>query len=70
MIDAPTISQIWSASLVCDPCGCAWGSPLRSKPPTIDGTCHLCSERGPVSHVRHYGYLMRGLALVEGRRRG
>ena len=70
MIDPPTLQQLWSASMVCDPCGCAWGTPLLAEPPTRHGTCQLCGLELGVSHVRHYGYLRRGLALVQGRERG
>lgn len=69
MGEAPTIAQLWTAAHVCDACGCAWGSPLTARPATSDGTCHLCGTRGPVAHVRSYGYLRRGLALVEGQNR-
>jgi hypothetical protein len=68
MIDHPTLAQLWSAAHVCDPCGRAWGRPL-SAPERMsrhEATCHLCGTVGSVAHVRWYGYLRRGLAIVEG----
>jgi hypothetical protein len=71
MIDPPTLAQLWNAAQVCDPCGRAWGSaPLNPEAITCwHATCHLCGLEQGVSHVRHYGYLRRGLAIVEGRDR-
>lgn len=71
MIDPPTLAQLWSAAHVCDPCGRAWGSnPPHPEAVTCwHGTCHLCGAVTGVSHVRNYGYLRRGLALVQGRDR-
>ena len=71
MIDPPTLAQLWSAAHVCDPCGRAWGTP-QPHPEAVTcwhGTCHLCGLELGVSHVRNYGYLRRGLALVQGRDR-
>lgn len=67
----PTIQQLWSAGHVCDDCGRTWGS-APVFPETITcwhATCHLCGLELGVSHVRHYGYLRRGIALVEGLQR-
>jgi hypothetical protein len=71
MIDGPTLAQLWNAAHVCDDCGTAWGTP-RPDPEHVTrwhGTCHLCGLELGVSHVRHYGYLRRGLAIVQGRDR-
>lgn len=71
MIDPPTIAQLWSAAHVCHDCGTAWGSP-RPEPEHVsrhEAACHICGTITGVAHVRHYGYLRRGLALVEGRQR-
>jgi hypothetical protein len=65
----PTLAQLWSAAHVCDPCGRAWGLPLQCDCTCWEGTCHLCGTVGPVAHVRWYGYLRRGLALVQGMER-
>lgn len=72
MVDGPTLAQLWTAGHVCDPCGTAWGSPRREPEHVTrwEAKCHLCGEVATVSHVRHYGYLRRGLAIVEGRSRG
>lgn len=68
----PTLAQLWSAAQVCDPCGRAWGSAPEAPEGATHwrGTCHLCGVEAGVTHVRRYGYLRRGLALVEGRNRG
>jgi hypothetical protein len=67
--DHPTLAQLWNAAHVCYPCGCAWGMPLQGECTCWEGTCHLCGAVTGVSHVRNYGYLRRGLAIVEGRDR-
>jgi hypothetical protein len=69
MIDPPTLAQLWSAAHVCDDCGTAWGTPLTGDCTRWHATCHLCGLELGVSHVRHYGYLRRGIALVQGRDR-
>lgn len=72
MTDSPTLAQLWSAAHVCHDCGTAWGS-SRPGPDHVScwhATCHLCGLETGVSHVRNYGYLRRGLAIVEGRERG
>jgi hypothetical protein len=65
----PTLAQLWSAAHVCDPCGRAWGMPLHGAHASWEAACHLCGAVTGVSHVRHYGYLRRGLAIVDGRAR-
>lgn len=71
MIDAPTLGQLWNACHVCDDCGRAWGSQPKDPEQLArwEADCHICGVRGPVAHVRWYGYLARGLAIVEGRNR-
>jgi hypothetical protein len=69
MIDPPTLAQLWNAAHVCSDCGRAWGSPLQGVCTCWEGACHLCGTVTGVSHVRNYGYLRRGLALVQGRDR-
>ena len=63
----PTLAQLWSAAHVCPDCGTAWGTPTPHARTSWEATCHLCGAMGLVTHVRHYGYLRRGLALVERR---
>jgi len=67
----PTLAQLWNAAQVCHDCGSTWGTERRSLDNVTcwHGRCHLCGLELGVSHVRHYGYLRRGLAIVEGRNR-
>jgi hypothetical protein len=71
MIENPTLAQLWNAAHVCDPCGTAWGHPTTDPEwqNHWHGRCHLCGLELAVSHVRNYGYLRRGLAIVQGRER-
>ena len=70
-MDDPTLSQLWNAAHVCDPCGCTWGRPSAApeRMSWHEATCHICGEVKPVSHVRSYDYLRRGLAIIERRQR-
>ena len=65
----PTLAQIWKASQVCDSCGCAWGKIPKSSQliNKWHGICHLCELELDVAHVRHYGHLIRGVAIIEKR---
>ena len=69
-MSTPTLAQLWNASTVCDPCGCAWGRPTAApeRMAWSEGSCHLCGQVKPVAHVRWYGHLQRGFALLERRR--
>ena len=68
----PTLAQLWNAAQVCDSCGRTWGKapPFPEVVTSWHGTCHLCGLELGVSSTRHYGYLRRGLAIVERRGRG
>lgn len=65
----PTLVQLWKASQVCDSCGCTWGKIPKSSQSinTWPGICHLCGSEIDVAHVRHYGHLIRGIAIIERR---
>lgn len=65
----PTLKDLWCAKKVCYDCGVAWGQSLLqpAQIPMHAGVCDLCTEEQDVSHVRHYGYLRRGFAIVERR---
>lgn len=61
-----TKTHIWKAKLVCDDCGKQWGLPLHVKGLTwIYGRCHLCNTDKDIIHIRNYGYLRKGMALLE-----
>lgn len=62
----PTLTKLWVAAQVCDTCGRTWGS-APAFPEAVTswyGTCHMCGLELGVSHVKHYGYLRRGLAML------
>jgi DNA replicative helicase MCM subunit Mcm2 (Cdc46/Mcm family) len=61
----PTLAQLWNASHVCSDCGSTWGRPRDGCRTSWQDTCQICGQQGRVTHVRNYGWLQRGIAIIE-----
>jgi hypothetical protein len=53
--------KLLSADLVCHDCGSKYGTYSAGCSSMWEDTCEVCGEKKPVTEVRDYGYLTKGM---------
>jgi len=60
------INRLTNASVVCSDCGQRYGKYSVGCSSVWEGTCDVCGERKPITEVRDYGYLTKGINELKG----
>lgn len=58
------VTRLTQADVVCKDCGQAYGKYSVGCSSTWVGQCHVCDEIKPVTEVRDWGYLAKGIAMA------
>jgi hypothetical protein len=58
------VERLRQADVVCSDCGGKYGRYSVGCSSTWEGQCHVCGETKPVTEVRDWGYLAKGIALA------
>jgi len=58
------VTRLTQADVVCKDCGQAYGKYSVGCSSTYEGQCEVCGETKPVTEVRDWGYLAKGIALA------
>jgi len=59
------VERLTQADLVCRDCGDKYGKYSVGCSSTWEGQCHVCGEMKPITEVRDWGYLAKGIALAK-----
>jgi hypothetical protein len=59
------IERLTQADLVCKDCGGKYGKYSVGCSSTWESRCHVCGETKPVTEVRDWGYLAKGIAMAK-----
>lgn len=59
------VKRLTQADVVCKDCGSTYGKYSVGVSSTWEGQCHVCGETKPVTEVRDWGYLAKGIALAK-----
>ena len=60
------LNKLLSADVCCKDCGTRYGKYSVGCSSTWNGTCDVCGENKPVTEVRDYGYLTKGINELKG----
>jgi hypothetical protein len=60
------LTKLLQADVVCRECGAKYGKYSVGCSSTWEGTCDVCDEKKPVTEVRDWGYLGRGIQELKG----
>jgi len=58
------IARLTTADVVCRDCGSKYGKCSVFCSSMRTGTCHVCGETKPITEVRGYGYLEKGIEVL------
>jgi hypothetical protein len=58
------VTRLTQADVVCKDCGQAYGKYSVGCSTTYEGQCEVCGEMKPVTEVRDWGYLAKGIAMA------
>jgi hypothetical protein len=58
------VERLTQADVVCSDCGDKYGKYSVGCSSTWEGQCHVCGETKPITEVRDWGYLAKGIALA------
>jgi hypothetical protein len=58
------VTRLTQADVVCKDCGQAYGKYSVGCSSTYEGRCEVCGETKPVTEVRDWGYLAKGIAMA------
>lgn len=58
------VERLTQADVVCRDCGDKYGKYSVGYSSTWEGQCHVCGETKPITEVRDWGYLAKGIALA------
>ena len=58
------VERLTQADVVCRDCGDKYGKYSVGCSSTWEGQCHVCGETKPITEVRDWGYLAKGIALA------
>jgi len=58
------VTRLTQADVVCKDCGQAYGKYSVGCSSTYVGQCEVCGETKPVTEVRDWGYLAKGIAMA------
>lgn len=59
------LEKLLTADVVCDECGTRYGKYSVGCSSIWEGICHVCDEKKPVTEVRDYGYLQKGIDEIK-----
>ena len=62
------IDRLQTADVVCTECGCKYGKYSVGCSSMWTGTCHVCGETKPITEVRDWGYLTKGINELNAKR--
>jgi hypothetical protein len=60
------LTKLLQADVVCRECGTKYGKYSVGCSSTWEGTCDVCDEKKPVTEVRDWGYLGKGIQELRG----
>ena len=60
------INRLTNADVVCSDCGQKYGKYSVGCSSVWEGKCGVCGERKPITEVRDYGYLTKGINELKG----
>lgn len=60
------LTRLLTAEVVCRDCGSKYGKYSVGCSSTWNGTCGVCGERKPITEVRDWGYLTKGINELKG----
>jgi len=60
------LDRLTQADVVCSDCGTKYGKYSVGCSSVWEGTCNVCGEVKPITEVRDYGYLTKGIARLKG----
>jgi hypothetical protein len=60
------LTRLGRADVVCSDCGLRYGKYSVGCSSVYNGTCDVCGEAKPVTEVRDYGYLSKGINELKG----
>ena len=60
------INRLTNADVVCSECGTKYGKYSVGCSSVWQGECGVCGERKPITEVRDYGYLTKGINELKG----
>ena len=60
------INRLTNANVVCRECGTKYGKYSVGCSSVWQGECGVCGERKPITEVRDYGYLTKGINELKG----
>jgi hypothetical protein len=60
------LTKLLQADVVCRDCGSKYGKYSVGCSSTWEGTCDVCDEKKPVTEVRDWGYLGKGIQELKG----
>jgi len=60
------INRLMNANVVCSDCGRKYGKYSVGCSSVWEGECGVCGERKPITEVRDYGYLTKGINELKG----
>ena len=60
------INRLTNADVVCSECGTKYGKYSVGCSSVWEGECGVCGERKPITEVRDYGYLTKGINELKG----
>ena len=60
------INRLTNADVVCSDCGRRYGKYSVGCSSVWEGECGVCGERKPITEVRDYGYLTKGINELKG----
>ena len=63
-----TYEKLLCADVICSDCGSKYGKYSVGCSSVWEGTCDVCDEKKPVTEVRDWGYLTKGLQELKPRR--
>ena len=60
------VNRLLNANVVCSECGTKYGKYSVGCSSVWNGVCNVCDQERPVTEVRDYGYLQKGIDEVRG----
>jgi hypothetical protein len=63
--NTPSVQTLMDAEVVCKDCGSKYGTYSVGCSSTWMGKCNVCGEEKPITEVRDWGYLAKGIGELE-----